>query len=55
MNRPAESNPMTLDQAIEHCKEKADCTTKCGQDHAQLAAWLVELKERRIKEGDNRL
>jgi hypothetical protein len=45
------SDPMTLDQAIEHCKEKAACTTKCGQEHRQLAEWLVELRERRVKEG----
>ncbi|WP_278999303.1 hypothetical protein [[Clostridium] scindens] len=37
---------MTLDEAIEHCKEKADCT-KCGMEHRQLAEWLIELKNRR--------
>ncbi|WP_418619832.1 hypothetical protein [[Clostridium] scindens] len=37
---------MTLDEAIEHCKEKADCT-KCGMEHQQLAEWLIELKSRR--------
>lgn len=42
-----EQNPyMTLDEAIEHCKEKADCT-KCGMEHRQLAEWLIELKNRR--------
>lgn len=37
---------MTLDEAIEHCKEKADCT-KCGMEYLQLAEWLIELKSRR--------
>ena len=37
---------MTLDEAIEHCKEKADCT-KCGMEHRQLAEWLIELENRR--------
>lgn len=37
---------MTLDEAIEHCREKADCT-KCGMEHQQLAEWLIELKSRR--------
>lgn len=37
---------MTLDEAIEHCKEKSDCT-KCGMEHQQLAEWLIELKRRR--------
>lgn len=34
---------MELREAIEHCKEKIDCTA-CGQEHKQLAAWLEELK-----------
>ena len=37
---------MTLDEAIQHCKEKSDCT-ECGAEHKQLAEWLRELKERR--------
>ena len=37
---------MTLDEAIEHCKEKVDCT-QCGEEHRQLAEWLIELKNRR--------
>jgi len=38
--------PMTLDEAITHCEEKADCT-QCGSEHKQLAEWLQELKELR--------
>ena len=35
---------MTLEEAIEHCYEKAQCGTACGNDHLQLARWLEELK-----------
>lgn len=42
-----DAKPMTLDEAIQHCKdivEKAgDC--KCSKQHAQLAEWLEELKD----------
>lgn len=34
---------MTLDEAIQHCEERADCT-ECGTEHKQLAEWLKELK-----------
>ena len=37
---------MTIDEAIQHCEEKArelGCT-ECAQEHRQLAAWLRELK-----------
>ena len=37
---------MTLDEAIEHCREKENCSA-CGQEHKQLRLWLEELKERR--------
>ncbi len=37
---------MTLDEAIEHCREKENCSV-CGQEHKQLRLWLEELKERR--------
>ena len=30
---------MTLDDAIEHCKEKEDCSA-CGEEHHQLRMWL---------------
>ena len=35
---------LTLNEAIEHCYEKTDCS-ECGQQHEQLAKWLEELKE----------
>lgn len=37
---------MTLDEAIQHCLEMADCTN-CGREHLQLASWLTELKQLR--------
>ena len=41
---------MTLDEAIEHCKEVANNVCgKCSEDHLQLASWLTELKELRKK------
>ena len=39
-----DTTTMTLDEAIEHCLEKADCTS-CGKEHLQLANWLKELSE----------
>lgn len=42
---------MTLDEAIEHAEEVAGCTgAQCGVEHAQLAAWLRELRDRRAAE-----
>ena len=39
---------MTLDEAIRHCKEKANeqCTNNysCALEHRQLAVWLSDLK-----------
>ena len=48
---------MTLDEAIQHCEEKAQCGTDCGMEHKQLAEWLKELKTRRekVKELEERL
>lgn len=46
---------MTLDEAIQHCEEKAKCGTACGMEHKQLAEWLKELKtlrEEKKKETD---
>jgi hypothetical protein len=42
---------MTIDEAINHCKEvaKSKCDF-CGAEHKQLAEWLIELKERRERE-----
>ena len=45
---------MTLDEAIDHARETAErlgCT-ECGRDHAQLAEWLEELKQRRKNDLD---
>ena len=39
-----DATTMTLDEAIEHCLEKSDCTS-CGKEHLQLANWLKELSE----------
>lgn len=42
---------MTIDEAIQHCIEKAEennvrCADyPCAMEHIQLAKWLVELKE----------
>ncbi|WP_367567227.1 hypothetical protein [Lacrimispora sp.] len=44
-----QENNMDIDEAIQHCKEKAienNCN-QCGKDHEQLAKWLTELKEYR--------
>jgi hypothetical protein len=46
-----ESMAMTLDEAIAHSKEASE--TNCGQcaeEHAQLAEWLIELKEYRKRD-----
>jgi len=37
---------MTLDEAIEHCKEKSCSNTECAREHKQLAVWLKEYKKR---------
>ena len=39
---------MTLDEAIQHCEEKALCGDACGLEHKQLADWLKELKSYRM-------
>lgn len=41
---------MTLDEAIQHCEEKALCGDACGLEHKQLAEWLKELKRYRMDE-----
>ena len=41
---------MTLDEAIQHCEEKALCGDVCGLEHKQLAEWLKELKDYRMYE-----
>lgn len=45
---------MTLDEAIQHCEEKALCGDACGLEHKQLADWLKELKSYRMDE-ENKL
>jgi hypothetical protein len=49
----SETDNMTLDEAIEHCKEISETTStsdcKCSEDHIQLANGLSEL--RHIKGG----
>lgn len=43
---------MTLDEAIQHAKEVASqCSDKeCSMEYIQLAGWLEELKQRRLKD-----
>ena len=38
---------MTLDEAIEHCREKSQGYSECAIEHYQLMNWLIELKEKR--------
>ena len=38
---------MTLDEAIEHARQRAEDCTECGKEHKQLAEWLEELKHNR--------
>lgn len=39
---------MTLDEAIQHCRDKENCS-QCGQEHKQLRGWLEELKDLRTR------
>ena len=41
---------MTLDEAIEHCKEKSKGDCECAKEHEQLSQWLIDYKE--LKERD---
>lgn len=37
---------MTLDEAIQHSREKAECLTgECKVEHEQLVEWLEDLKK----------
>ena len=38
---------MTIDEAIQHCQEKACGNSECSKEHQQLGEWLKELKEYR--------
>ena len=40
---------MTLNEAIEHCREKACGNSECALEHQQLADWLEELQNYRNK------
>lgn len=44
---------MTLNEAIEHCEQKACGNTECAADHRQLKEWLLELKEKREIQKNN--
>ena len=48
---------MTLEEVIEHCKQKAEelsiCNKDCSLEHKQLFIWRSELKA--IKEKSKRL
>ena len=44
---------LSIDEAIRHAEDKArelGCT-ECAQEHRQLAAWLRELKFRRVHQA----
>ena len=41
---------MTLDEAIQHCEERASCGDKYGLEHKQLANWLKELRTYRMSD-----
>ena len=41
---------MTLNEAIQHCEERALCGDACGLEHKQLAEWLKELRSYRMDE-----
>lgn len=47
---------MELDEAIEHAIEKSKKETGegCRNEHAQLAAWLQELKDRRNADNSHK-
>ena len=38
---------MTLEEAIEHCEERAKICDECGKEHDQLAEWLKEVQQYR--------
>lgn len=41
---------MTLDEAIEHCKEKSKRACECAKEHEQLSQWLIDYKELKERE-----
>jgi hypothetical protein len=46
---PTPHVPMTLEQALEHTRERAVGNSPCAVEHRQLAAWLEELQRRRME------
>ena len=45
---------MTLEEAIEHCEEKACGSRACAKEHRQLAEWLKELQAIKMNNIINR-
>ena len=43
-NKQLEADMMTLEEAIEHCEQKACGNDECSKEHKQLAEWLKELQ-----------
>lgn len=41
---------MTLDEAIDHCKEKSKGNCECAKEHEQLSQWLIDYKELKERE-----
>lgn len=42
-----ETKHMTLEEAIQHCREKSRGTSACNLEHQQLAEWMEELQQYR--------
>lgn len=47
---------LKLQEAIYHCQDVADScdNLKCAEEHRQLANWLIELRERKARDYENR-
>jgi len=45
---------MTLQEAIQHCLEKAQGCDECSKEHRQLAEWLMELLEYRRNDNNKK-
>lgn len=51
---------MTLNEAIEHCKEKSSEDGPCGEEHKQLMLWLQGYRDllqyiQHLEQENNRL
>lgn len=44
---------MTLEEAIEHCEQKACGNRECAKEHRQLADWLKELQAIKMNNINN--